>query len=53
MLATPDGKTPLLTAADLNSDGKLDLLYSCGLCNNQKDKTKIWVLYGKVANVKK
>jgi len=47
VLVTPEGKTPLLTAVDLNADGKMDLLYSCGLWNNEKDKTKVWVMYGK------
>lgn len=46
-LVVPDGQTPLLTACDLNADGKKDLLYSCGLWNNEREKTKVYVMYGK------
>lgn len=49
-LAKPDGSTPLLTASDLNGDGKMDILYSCGVFKNEHDKTPVWVMYGTVAN---
>ncbi len=49
-LAKPEGSTPLLTASDLNGDGKMDILYSCGVFKNEHDKTRVWVMYGKVAN---
>lgn len=48
VLATAEGDTPLLTLGDLNADGKMDLLYSSGLWNNQKDKTRVFVLYGRL-----
>jgi hypothetical protein len=47
----PEGRTPLLTVSDLNNDGKMDIVYSQGLWNNQRDKTKIFVMYGKVSNI--
>lgn len=49
-LFTPEARTPLLTAGDLNRDGRIDILFSCGLWNGEKDKTKIYVMYGKVKN---
>lgn len=49
-LTAPDGQTPLLTAGDFNRDGSMDIVFSCGLWNNETAKTKIYVMYGKVEN---
>lgn len=52
VLATAEGANPQVTLGDLNGDGKMDLLFSSGLWNNEADKTKVCVMYGKVANTK-
>jgi hypothetical protein len=52
VLATAEGTDPMLTIGDLNGDGKMDILYSSGVYNPEKDKTKIMVLYGKVTNIR-
>lgn len=51
VLHEPDGKTPHLTAGDLNRDGKMDIVFSCGFGKDEHDKTKIYVMYGKLKNI--
>jgi len=51
VLVKAEGSDPRFTLADLNGDGKMDLLYSSGNFG-EKAATKIVVLYGKVANIK-
>ncbi|MCZ7647671.1 MAG: VCBS repeat-containing protein [Planctomycetota bacterium] len=46
-LAQTAGQTPLLTASDLNADGRMDILFSCGLWRAETEHTKVWVMYGK------
>lgn len=50
VLHVPDMRTPLCTAGDLNRDGRMDILFSGGLWNNEQQKTSIYVMYGKVLN---
>jgi hypothetical protein len=52
VLATAEGNDPMMTLGDLNGDGKMDILFSSGVWNPEKDKTKIMVMYGKVSNVR-
>lgn len=49
-LHKPEGRTPLLTVGDMNQDGCMDIVFSCGLWNNQKNLTTIQIMYGKVKN---
>jgi len=49
-VATFEGGYVKLTACDLNADGRMDVLYSGGVFGNP-DKTKVFVLYGKVGNM--
>jgi len=51
LLHNPGASFPLYTLGDLNGDGKMDLIYSCGNGNAEAAKTKIYVMYGKVANI--
>lgn len=53
VLAASEGATPQVTIGDLNGDGKMDMLWSSGLWNNEQEKTRVWVMYGKIANMSK
>jgi hypothetical protein len=41
-----------LSVGDLNQDGCMDVVYSGGVGGGQEPNTRIWVLYGKVKNVR-
>ncbi len=51
VLAVSDGQMPKLTACDLNGDGCMDILYSSGVFE-KPEVTKVYVMYGKVKNIK-
>jgi len=49
-IAEFEGGFVKLTACDLNADGKMDILYSGGVFGGA-EKTRIFVLYGKIKNI--
>ena len=52
-VAVNSAATTRLSIGDLNADGSMDIVYTGGVFNKDGAGTKIWVMYGKVKNVRR